>query len=157
MLMRVSRPFTLLATPLLTALSAALVVAAQQPRIDNGRVTVQPGGPSFGQSIRQLVAAQDEVAWVGYSVPIVQRERSLGCFDSGTTWIDGGGVRSDRRAVARLEPSTSRSTSEGTRTIQGQTGPVKLEGSGRMAGLLRVSERRVAWGRAFPSERERGA
>lgn len=150
--MRVCRRFTMLATPLLAAMSAALVVAAQQPRIDNGRVTVQPGGPSFGQAIRQFAAAQSEVAWVGYSVPIVQRERSLGCYDSGTTWIDGTVVRSGRPAVARLEPSASRSSSEGTRTIQGQTGPVKLEASGRMAVLLRVSERQVERIRVFPED-----
>jgi hypothetical protein len=132
--------------------SAALVVDAQQPRIENGRITTQPGGPAFGQSIRQLVAAQGDVTWVGYSVPMVQRERSLACYDSGNTWTEGRMVRSHGPAVARLEPSTSRSTSDGTRTVQGQTGPVKLDGSGRMAVLLRVAERRVERIRVFPDD-----
>lgn len=149
--MRVSRPCTMLASALIAAASSGLF-ADQQPRIDNGRVTVQPGGSSFGQAMRQFVAAQSDVAWVGYSVPIVQRERSLGCYDSGTTWIDGSVARSGGPTAARLEPSASRTNSEGTRTLQGQTGPVKLEGSGRMAVLLRVIERRVERIRVFPDD-----
>src|SRR5262245_59917284 len=127
------------------------VSAAQQPAIENGRVTTSSAGPSLGQSIQKLVAAQTDAVWIGYSVPVVAGERTM-CCDSGT-WINGAVVRSDGGAccpTCRLEPSGSSSTI--SKSPQAQSGLVKLEGSGQMTVLLRVSERQVERVRIFAQE-----
>ena len=137
-------------TIVLVALGAAVAVAApQQPRIDNARVTAQPAG-SLGQTIRSLVTAQTDAAWIGYSVPVVDGERTMCCFNAG----DGGssGRFSDGSGccgMCRLEPSVS--TSMTTRPPQSQ-GVVKLEGSSQMAVLLRVSAGRVERVRVFSED-----
>jgi len=125
------------------------VVSAQQPRIDNARVTAQPAG-SLGQTIRSLVTAQADASWIGYSVPVVDGERTMCCFNSGDGWSsgrfsDGSGCC----GMCRLEPSVS--TSMTTRSPQSQ-GVVKLEGSGQMAVLLRVSAGRVERVRVFSED-----
>ena len=73
---------------LVTVLGA--VVAAQQPRILNGRVASQPAG-SLQQTFRAAVNAQTDIAWIGYSVPVANRERTMCCWSSGdgTTYISG--------------------------------------------------------------------
>lgn len=139
----------------LAATISAAISAAQPPRINNGRVTSQPAGASLAQSIRTLVESQADVAWIGYAVPVVDGERTMCCFESGT-WINGAVVTSDGATCCRtcqLEPSGS--TSMTTRLPQSQgpgTGVVKLEGSGQMTVLLRVSERRVERVRVFSED-----
>ena len=134
-------------------LLGAAVAAAQQPRIDNGRITSQPAG-SLVKTLGTLVSSQTDVAWIGYSVPAVDGERTMCCFDSGTTWINGSVVRGDGAccATCRLDPASS--TSMSTRPAPaGQTGAtVRLEGSGQMSVLLRVSDRRIERVRVFSED-----
>jgi hypothetical protein len=127
-------------------------LTAQQPRIDNGRVTTSPAG-SLGQSVQKLIASQTDVAWIGYSVPVVAGERTMCCFESGTTWINGSVVRSDGATccpTCRLELSGS--TSMTSKAPQGAGSVVKLEGSGQMTVLLRISERQIERVRVFSEE-----
>ena len=58
--------------------------AAQQPRIDQ-RADDSSGsaGRRSLQSFRSLVSAQPDVAWIGYTVPVVDGERMMCCFNSG--------------------------------------------------------------------------
>jgi hypothetical protein len=147
-----SRSFITIAAPLVAVVSAA-VLAAQQPRIANGRVTTQTTGSPLADTIRTLVATQTDVTWIGYSVPVVDGERTMCCFESGTTWVNGTVVRSDGAAccpTCRLEPSTS--TSMTTRPPQSSAAPVRLEGSDQMTVMLRVSERRVERVRVFSED-----
>lgn len=144
--------FVLVTVALVAAIPPA-TTAGQQPRIANGRVTSQPAGASLGQSIRTLVASQVDVAWIGYAVPVVDGERTMCCFESGTTWINGTVVRSDGSGccpTCRLEPSSSSSMT--MRPAQTAGGVVKLEGSGQMTVLMRVSERRVERVRVFSED-----
>jgi hypothetical protein len=143
-------PSTVLAAVLLASVTV-LVAAAQQPRIDNGRITLEQAGASLAQSVRSLIASTADVAWIGYSVPVVDGERMMCCSDSGTTWINGTMVSEAACcATCRLEPSSS--TSMTTRPPQTPGGVVKLEGSGLMTVLLRVSERRVERVRVFSED-----
>lgn len=148
-----SKPFAIIAVSLVAAVSVA-VSAAQQPRIGNGRVTSQPAGSSFAQSIRSLIASQADVTWIGYSVPVVDGERTMCCFDSGTTWINGTVVRADGSAccgVCRLEPYAG-GTSMSSRPQAAPGGVVKLEGFDVMTLLMRVSERRLERVRVFSED-----
>lgn len=83
-----------LAAVVTSVLSAAS--AAGQPRIENGRMRSQPAGSSLAETVRTLTAAQTDLAWIGYSVPSVDGERVMCCFDSET-----------RCGGCRLEPSAS--------------------------------------------------
>ena len=145
---RVNRRF---AAILSFTIATLAVLDAQQPRIGNGRVTTSPVG-SLAQSVQKLIASQTDVVWIGYSVPVVAGERTMCCSDSGTTWINGTVVRSDGACcpTCRLEQSSSSSSMSSKPAPQGNV--VKLEGSGQMTVLLRISERQVERVRVFSEE-----
>jgi HEAT repeat protein len=147
----------LIATILALATAAGVAGAAQQPRVTNGKVTTQPAGAQFQQSFRALVAAQPDVAWIGYSVPVVDGERVMCCFDGGTTFSNGNVVTSDGQAccrACRLEPSAD-GTSMATRAPSGGGGStVRLQGSERMVVLFRVAAREVERVRVFSEDCE---
>ena len=124
------------------ALPLPATVAAQQPSITNGQVTSQPAGTPFPQSFRGLVSSQAEIGWIGYSVPVVDRQRFM-CCDGRTS--DGDGT-SDGSAWGRcrLEPRTTGGATPAPTTSQtGASGAVQLEGSDRIIVLFRVVERKV--------------
>lgn len=129
-------------TKLAVLVSCVLIAvpATAQPRIQNGRVTSQPSGSSLAQTVGTLAAAQTDVGWIGYSIPVVDGERVMCCFDSNSTCC----------ASCRLDPSGS--TSMTTRSPAAPGGVVKLEGSGQMSVLLRVSEKRVERVRVFSED-----
>src|SRR4051812_22362265 len=137
----------------LAALGAA-AAAAQQPRIDNGRVTAQPAGVPFAQSFRTIVAAQGDVAWIGYAVPAAPGQRVMCCGNSGTTVVSSGMVTSDGFSccgACRLEDS-GRVAGGAAQPPASGTGVVKLEGSDRMLVLYRIAERRVDRIRVFSAD-----
>jgi HEAT repeat protein len=151
-----SKPFSIIAMSLAAVVAAGGVVAAQQPRITNGRVTAQPAPSPFAQSFRTLVSSQADVAWIGYSVPVVDGERVMCCFNSGTTWVNGNVIMSDGQGccgACRLEPG-GEGTSMSTRPQAGGSGTVRLEGSERMTVLFRVAEKKVDRVRVFSEECE---
>jgi HEAT repeat protein len=129
--------------------------AAQQPRIENGRISTQPAGSPFASSFRSLVSAQTDIAWIGYSVPVVESERTMCCFQSGGVWINGNVVVGDRSSSwgggCGLEPSGDATTKPST-PAAAPTGPIKLEGSGRMAVLFRIADRTVDRIRVFSED-----
>jgi hypothetical protein len=131
------------------ALPLPATVAAQQPSIANGQVTSQPAGTPFPQSFRGIVSSQAEIAWIGYTVPVVDRQRFM-CCDGRTSDGDGtsynGVVIGDGSAWGRcrLEPRTTGGATPAPTTSQtGASGAVHLEGSDRIIVLFRVVERKV--------------
>jgi HEAT repeat protein len=124
-------------------------VAARQARITNGRVTLQAAGAPFADSFRSLVSSQADVTWIGYFVPVVDSERTMCCFSSGSGSVSGDfglGDRSSCCTGCRLE--TGQGTPMSNRP-EPTTGPVKLEGDERMVVLYRVADRRVERIRIF--------
>jgi hypothetical protein len=139
----------------IAAVTLAVTVAAQQPRITNGRLAVQPARPPLPQSFRAIVAAQTEVAWIGYTVPVLDRQRVMCCFMSGTSFISGSMVMSSEAsgwvpAVCGIEPATDAERKPAS-PVQG---PVKLEGAERMMVLFRIAERQVDRIRTFSEDCE---
>jgi hypothetical protein len=120
-------------------------VAAQPPSIANGRVTSQPAGTPLPQSFRSLVSAQAEISWIGYTVPVVDRQRFMCCdgrSSDGDVISYNGVVIGDGRC--RLEPRPTGAPAPATATAQtGAPGVVQLEGSDRIIVLFRVVERKV--------------
>jgi HEAT repeats len=149
------RPVIVLFVALIAAVTLAVSLAAQQPRITNARLTAQAAGSPFPQSFRAIVSAQTEVAWIGYTVPVFNRQQVMCCFISttGNGFMSGNIVMSDSTgwspAVCGIEPyNTER------RPAQATQGPVKLEGSERMSVLFRVSEGRIDRIRTFSEDCE---
>jgi hypothetical protein len=124
-------------------------IAAQQPSITNGQVTSQPAGTPFPQSFRGLVSSQAEIGWIGYTVPVVDRERLMCCngrTSDGDVTSSNGVVIGDGTAWGRcrLEPRTAGGPARVLTTPQpGAPGMVQLEGSDRIIVLFRVVERKV--------------
>ena len=139
-----SRAFATIAATLIAAAVTAVVGLAQQPRIVNGRVSTQ-AATALQQTFQKAVDAQSDIAWIGYSVPIVDGERVMCCFNYGNTFISGTFVSTDGRqccGMCGIEPDGL--TSGGAQT-QAPTaaGPVKLEGATNMAVLFRIVNRSV--------------
>ena len=132
------------------------VLAAQTPRILNGRVTAQPAG-SLQQTFRAAVNAQTDIAWIGYSVPVANRERTMCCWSSGdgTTYISGSFSHGTCCGNCRIEPSdTTTAARQSPAPSSTPTGPIKLEGSDRMVLLFRIADRQVERVRAFSEDCE---
>jgi HEAT repeat protein len=150
-----SKTYPIIAVSLAAVVSIAAVVAAQQPRISNGRITPQAAGTPFGQTFMALAAGQREVAWIGYRVPVVSSERIMCCFDSGTTWVSGSVVTSDGKGccgACRLEP-TADGSSMATRS-RAAANQVRLAGSDYMVVLFRIAARAVDRIRVFSEDCE---
>jgi hypothetical protein len=144
------------ALAVLVALALGVVLAAQQPRIVNGKVAPQPAG-SLAPTFRSLVAAQGDAGWIGYTVPVVDGERVMCCFGNDTTWSSGGVVMSDGNSccrACRLEPSADGTSMAPRATAPDRAGVVRLEGSDRMVVLFRVAERAVDRIRVFSEDCE---
>ena len=147
---------SLIVIPLSAAVLAAGAAAAQLPRISNAKLTPQNASPSFTQSVRALIAAQSEPAWIGYTVPVVGGERTMCCFSAGDTYISGNLVVKDGSNITalgcRLEPGQEGRPAGSRATAS--AAPIKLEGSDRMIVLLRVAERRLDRIRTFSEDCE---
>ncbi len=102
---RISR----LAGSAIVAVSLATAAAAQTPRLTNGKVTTQTAGSPLAQSFRTLVGAQADVSWIGYSVPVVEGERNMCCFDSnsGTSYSSRQDGTAAAPAASSLEPRSA--------------------------------------------------
>ena len=151
-----TRPFAIVAASLLTV-AVAGTAGARQHGISNARVATQPAG-SLPPAFRAAVAAHSEPGWVGYAVPVVDGERSMCCYDSGSTWISGSVVMSDGSAccgMCTLEQSgggtrsrSSLSSPSGGSTPQ----PIKLEGADQLVILFRVVNQQVERVRVFSED-----
>jgi hypothetical protein len=121
-----------------------VALAAQQPRIVNGQVAAQPAGAALGQTVRGLVAAEAGIAWIGYSVPVRDRDRVTCCWSSGGDSFSGTMTAGDVPCCGscRIEPGSGTAIT-GQTTPSVPSGPVKLEGDDRILVLLRVAERRI--------------
>jgi hypothetical protein len=147
-----SRAFVTLAAALLAAVMSAIVVAAQEPRIGNGRVTQQTGS-ALRQTFDKAVAAQADVAWIAYGMPLVDGDRTMCCSNGGSRWINGT-LRSDGSSccdTCGIEPSVGNSgTSMSTRPQP--AGPIKLEGPDQLVVLFRIVNRQVERIRVFSED-----
>lgn len=136
----------------------AAAVAAQQPRILNGQVSNRPAG-SLAQTFRTMVAAQPDVAWIGYTVPVKDGDRVMCCWSSGDGYISGSMRAGDAPCCGfcRIEPGAEReSAASGRRsaTPAAAPGPIKLEGSNRMVVMFRIAATQVERVRVFSEDCE---
>jgi hypothetical protein len=151
-----SRAFVAIATTLTTAALSAVVIAAQQPRIGNGRVTPQPAA-GLPSTFASLVKAQADTAWIGYAVPLVDGERSMCCFNSGSRFVNGIVIAdgSSCCGMCSIEPTVAGGTTTmSTKPGAAPAGPIKLEGPDQMVVLFRIVNRQVERVRVFSEDCE---
>lgn len=143
-------PFKSIVVSLTLTIPLATAIAAGQGRIANGPVTSQAAGSPFAQSFREMVSSQADAAWIGYSVPVADRERVMCCFSSGSnSFSDGSGCC----GACRLDPAGGSISSGAVVSSRPDAGGVvKLEGSERMVVLYRVAEKRVNRIRVFSED-----
>ena len=97
------------------------------------------------------------MAWIGYTVPVVDGERVMCCFGNDTTWVNGNVVMSTVDSccgACRLEPASDGSSMATRAPAASRARParVKLEGSDRMVVLFRVADRAVERIRVFSED-----
>ncbi len=142
--------FNTIGSGLVAAVVVGTAVAAQQPRIENATVTVQTAASPLAQSFRTLVSSQADAAWIGYSVPVAERDRVMCCF--GNNYISGSISGSNACCgVCTLETSSGTTMSSRTDATTA-SGAVKLEGPDRMVVLFRIAERKVDRVRVFSED-----
>jgi HEAT repeat protein len=127
--------------------------AAQPPQITNAAVAAQPAGTSLGDTVRRLAGESADVSWIAWSVPMIAGDRTLCCASSGSTWVNGDVISTDRShscGACELEPS-ARTNAVPVRRDQAQR-TVKLEPSDTMLVLLRVADRQIEPVRIFSED-----
>lgn len=129
-----------------------------QPRITNAQVSVTNAASGLPQTFTSMVAAQGDAAWIGYAVPVKDRDRVMCCWSNGSSYFSGSMRSSDAPCCGscRIEPAASTGAS-GQRTpsdAAAPRGPVKLEGAERMVILFRIAERQIERVRVFSEDCE---
>jgi HEAT repeat protein len=117
-------------TPLLSALTA--VAWAQQPtpaagvtgHIANAQIETRAAGGSLVRSFQSLVASQNEAAWAGYKVTLVEGQHNMCCWNCNNGNCCNG---------CTLEGRT-----DGVSFGDNNPSAVKLEGSREMLVLFRI-------------------
>src|SRR5688500_2452930 len=137
--------------------SGVLLAGGQQSQFVNARFAAQPAGGSLAQTFRSLAAAQSGTAWIGYAVPIKDRNMTSCCWSNsdGTTHFSGTMTSGNVPCcgACRLEPAPAGSGQAVPRAPAAPaTGPVKLEGSERLAVLFRIVDRQVERVRTFSED-----
>src|SRR5215475_5433887 len=68
----------------LTSLIFLFVAAAfaQQPKLQNAKFETISAGAGLRQTIEPLIQKQPGPLWIGYSIPVMRKERTMCCFDS---------------------------------------------------------------------------
>ena len=149
-----SKRFCAVGAVLTICVLLAAAAAAQQPRITNGQVVPRPSA-DLAQTFRAVVAAQADAAWVGYSVPVRDRNRTTCCWSSadGTTHFSGTMNLGDMPCCGAcgLEPSGDAVRSAAA-PVQGVQGPIKLEGSDQLVVLFRIVDKQVERVRTFSED-----
>jgi hypothetical protein len=146
-----SKPFLVGALAVVVVSGSA--ISAQQPRIANAKLSTQPAGGSLVQSFNALVAAQSEIAWIAYAVPVRDRDRTTCCWTSADGNSHFSGTMSGEVPCCggcQLEPAVQGAPR--TPVTAPQTGPIKLEGAERMVVLFRVVDRRVERIRSYSED-----
>ena len=149
-----SRRTLAIATALSIATAFGVAVSAKQARITNGQVATNPGGRALASTVQSLTASTTGVAWIGYMVPVKNRDRTMCCWSNGNGYFSGSISSSNAPCCGscRIEPGASAAARE--TAPQAATGPVKLEGSDRMLVLIRVENRQVDRIRTFSEDCE---
>jgi hypothetical protein len=141
----------------LLSLALAFPAFAQQPRVTNGRVLAQSAGPSLDGTFRALVAAQNEPAWIGYGVPVIDSERVACCGRDQGMWISDGVVFTNGRWNGCGLEGGERQAGSSTSSLPATStpaAPVRLEGPDTLVVLYRVEQKRVQKIRIFSPECE---
>lgn len=144
-----SNAFKVIASALVGAVAFGAAAAAQQPRIENATIAVQTAASPLAKSFAALVGAQSDVAWIGYAVPVADRDRVMCCF--GNNYISGTVSGNACCGVCSLENSSGTTMSSRTEGVS-PSGAVKLEGPDQMIVLFRIVERRVDRVRVFSED-----
>ena len=144
-----SNTFKVIASALAGAVAFGAAAAAQQPRIENATIAVQTAASPLAQSFRALIAGASDVTWIGYAVPVADRDRVMCCFGNN----DNSGSVSGNACCGVCSLENSSGTTMSSRT-EGTTpsGAVKLEGPDQMIVLFRIVERRVERVRVFSED-----
>jgi hypothetical protein len=149
-----SRRTLAIATALSIATAFGVAASAKQARITNAQVATNPGGRTLASTVQSLTVSTTGVAWIGYMIPVKNRDRTMCCWSNGNGYFSGSIASSNAPCCGscRIEPGANAESREAA--SQSPTGPVKLEGFDRMLVLIRVEDRQVDRVRAFSEDCE---
>ncbi len=126
---------------LTTAILFVSIAFAQQPRFQNAKLESLSAAPGLQKVVSELIARQTGPAWIGYSIPVVPKERTMCCWDSLDQFSAANGCCSG----CKLER-------EGGTFISGTTTDsncTRLEPANYAFALLRTEDKKVTKVRTF--------
>src|SRR5438445_755486 len=59
----------------------ATPAGTRQPKLTNGKLQVIPGSGGLEKTVTDLVKSQSGPMWIGYSIPVEAKDRTMCCFD----------------------------------------------------------------------------
>ena len=103
-----SRRTLVIASALSLATVFGAVASARQVRIINGQVAPAAGG-RLTATFQSLVASTSDVAWIGYTVPVKDRDQMMCCWSNGSGSFSGSMAAGSAPCCGscRIEPATS--------------------------------------------------
>lgn len=114
----------------------AVAAVAQQPRVSNGQVQVQPVSGSLERAIGDLAARATQPTWIGYAVPSANPDGQMCCWNDGTN------------VTCSLEPGAT-PTATGPPVM---SAPVRLDSGDVFFVLYRVEQGQISRIRTFSEE-----
>lgn len=112
----------------------------QQPKVENAKLETVSAASGLGQTIAALVEKRSGPAWIGYSIPVTPKERTMCCFESVEQWKAAGnccgGCRLEKRGGTII-----------TGSINSECGP--LEPSKSAFVMLRAEDHKITKVRTF--------
>jgi HEAT repeats len=131
--------------PLILMVVATPLLAAQEPRVVNAKMSTQSAAGGLASAFHTAEAAASGAAWIGYAVPVVPGNHQM-CCD-----ISVGEFAEDGCGRCRLE---DRRGDSGDVSVKPGEKRVKLESSPYFLVLYRITAKKVTKVRTFSADCE---
>ena len=102
-----SRRTLAIATALSIVTAFGVAASARQARITNAQLATNPGGRALASTVQSLTASTADVAWIGYMVPVKDRDRTMCCWSNGNGYFSGSMASRGWSLAVRVRTSTT--------------------------------------------------
>src|SRR6266851_5383547 len=119
-------------------LSLACATRAQEARLTNAKIESQPVKGELDRTFRALMDAQEEAAWIGYTVPLVEGNFHICCSSSDDRHLPAALRHYRCKLEGRDEGMNFQTSDEGNGREKAENLLVLYRVSGRNVGKIRV-------------------
>jgi hypothetical protein len=81
MMKRLILLLAILGTAAIAQTTPAIAPGARQPKLTNAKLHLIPASADLEKTVSELAKSQSAPMWIGYSIPVEAKERTMCCFD----------------------------------------------------------------------------